>query len=93
MGPLFSLLQILSGHQCTDPHPTIPSTYLQQAMDMCDEMRALRLNPTREGYAFIATVAIKDDKTYLIARTLDTMKQEGFSAEVRTHDTAPMLVL
>ena len=49
---------------------------------MCDEMRALRLNPTREGYAFIATVAIKDDKTYLIARTLDTMKQEGFSAEV-----------
>jgi hypothetical protein len=38
-------------------------------------MRALRLNPTKEGYAFIATMAIRDKKTYLISRTLDTMKQ------------------
>jgi len=36
------------------------------------------LNPTKEGYAFIATVAVRDGKTYLIARTLETMKQEGF---------------
>jgi hypothetical protein len=55
--------------------------YLLQAMHLCDEMRSLRLDPTREGYAFIATIAIKDKKTYLISRTLETMKQEGFSAE------------
>lgn len=48
-----------------------------QALDLCDEMRALRLNPTKEGYAFIATMAIRDKKTYLISRTLDTMKQVG----------------
>lgn len=42
-------------------------------------LRFLRLNPTKEGYAFIATVAVKDGKTYLINRTLETMKQEGFA--------------
>lgn len=52
-----------------------------KALDLCDEMRALRMDPTKEGYAFIATVAIRDKKTYLISRTLDTMKQEGFAAE------------
>jgi hypothetical protein len=51
-------------------------------MDLCDEMRYLRINPTKEGYAFIATVAVRGGKTYLISRTLDTMKQEGFSPEV-----------
>ena len=53
-------------------------------MDLCDEMRALRLNPTKEGYAFIASIAIRDGKTYLVARTLETMQQEGFEAEVGT---------
>lgn len=62
------------------PSPTQRPT--NQAMDLCDEMRALRLNPTKEGYAFIATVAVRDGKTYLVARTLETMQQEGFSAEV-----------
>lgn len=56
-------------------------------MDLCDEMRALRLNPTKEGYAFIATVAIKDGKTYLVSRTLETMQQEGFAAEVCAYRT------
>lgn len=35
------------------------------------------------SYAFIATVAIRDGKTYLVARTLETMQQEGFAPEVR----------
>jgi pentatricopeptide repeat protein len=51
---------------------------LEKAMDLCDEMRSLRLAPTKEGYAFIATVAVRDGKTYLIARTLETMRAEGF---------------
>lgn len=53
----------------------------EKAMDLCDEMRYLRINPTKEGYAFIATVAVRGGKTYLISRTLDTMQQEGFSPE------------
>ncbi len=53
----------------------------EKAMDLCDEMRYLRLNPTKEGYAFIATVAVRDKKTYLISRTLETMAQEGFSPD------------
>ncbi|GAB5035803.1 pentatricopeptide repeat containining protein [Nannochloropsis oceanica] len=65
-------------------YDTVIGAYRQQgafekAMDLCDEMRFLRLNPTKEGYAFIATVAVKDGKTYLINRTLETMKQEGFA--------------
>lgn len=52
-------------------------------------MRALRLNPTKEGYAFIATMAIRDKKTYLISRTLDTMKQvRGHLTRLDFH-TAP----
>lgn len=52
-----------------------------QALELCDEMRTLRLDPTKEGYAFIATMAIRDKKTYLISRTMDVMRQEGFSEE------------
>lgn len=62
--------------------PPILTPPPNQAMDLCDEMRALRLNPTKEGYAFIASIAIRDGKTYLVARTLETMQQEGFDAEV-----------
>lgn len=50
-------------------------------MQLCEEMRSKRMDPTREGYAFIAVKAINDSKTYLISRTLETMKQEGFPAE------------
>lgn len=54
---------------------------MDMALELCEEMRFLRMEPTVEAYAFIATKAVKDDKSYLIPRTIETMQSEGFSSE------------
>lgn len=54
---------------------------MDMALELCEEMRFLRMEPTVEAYAFIATKAVKDEKGYLIPRTIETMKNEGFSTE------------
>jgi len=61
--------------------PDLSLLFEPQAMQLCEEMRSKRMDPTREGYAFIAVKAISDNKTYLLSRTLETMKQEGFPVE------------
>lgn len=54
---------------------------MEMALELCEEMRFLRMEPTVEAYAFIATKAVQDDKSYLIPRTIETMQNEGFSTE------------